>query len=146
MRPVAVTKRVKICDTEVTHCKVPRRLFCTPHMLCVRTFWFLTLNIRYTPSLQGNEVQLYHLEGYCRSLTRVVDDDVVEVDHHIGGKPDEDDWREGEADLAGAHALEDKQQEQNCAADPHNGTCSQCSHDWTSDFVKSSKKLSDCRC
>lgn len=58
-----------------------------------------------------------------RGLTGVVDDDVVEVDHDVGHKPDEHDRRECEPDFAGAHSLEDKQQDEDRTADAHDRTC-----------------------
>lgn len=58
--------------------------------------------------------------------TWVVDNDIVEVDHHIGAEPNEHDGSECEPDLAGAAVLPGKEDNQDGACDTHHSPCNGC--------------------
>lgn len=87
----------------------------------------------------------YQQRGFW--LTGVVDDDVVKVDHDVGEVPGDDDRRKCEANLAGSQALEYKEQEEDRAADAHDGTCMHAAHQQaenaTSTKIAASIKKSD---
>ena len=65
------------------------------------------------------------LQG-CGGPTWVVDNDVVQVHHHIRHKPQEHDWCECESNLAGPKSLEGIQEHQDCACHAYNGACIGC--------------------